>query len=73
MLYRLPAHNFNMNYQQKLIHGTFIRRYKRFLADVILDDGTQVVAHCTNSGSMKSCLENGFNSTYYLVRLIVPE
>ena len=48
-----------MKFQQKLVHGTLIKRYKRFLADVKLDDGTEVVAHCTNSGSMKSCLENG--------------
>lgn len=48
-----------MKFQEKLIHGTLIKRYKRFLADVKLDDGTEVVAHCTNSGSMKSCLENG--------------
>lgn len=48
-----------MKFQQQLIHGTLIKRYKRFLADVKLDDGTEIVAHCTNSGSMKSCLENG--------------
>lgn len=29
------------------------------MADVKLDDGMEVTAHCTNSGSMKSCLENG--------------
>ncbi|VAW16998.1 Sugar fermentation stimulation protein SfsA [hydrothermal vent metagenome] len=48
-----------MIFEQPLVHGTLIRRYKRFLADVELDDGSQVVAHCTNSGSMKSCLEEG--------------
>jgi sugar fermentation stimulation protein A len=48
-----------MIFSEKLEHGTLINRYKRFLADVRLDDGTEVVAHCTNSGSMKSCLENG--------------
>ncbi|HSM49126.1 MAG TPA: DNA/RNA nuclease SfsA, partial [Draconibacterium sp.] len=48
-----------MIFQNKLVHGTLIKRFKRFLADVRLDDGTEVVAHCTNSGSMKSCIENG--------------
>jgi sugar fermentation stimulation protein A len=48
-----------MIYQPVLVHGKLIRRYKRFLADVLLDDGTEVIAHCTNSGSMKSCLEPG--------------
>ena len=48
-----------MRFQKPLIHGTLIKRYKRFLADVRLDDGTEVTAHCTNSGSMKSCLEEG--------------
>jgi len=48
-----------MEFQEKLVHGTLIKRYKRFLADVKLDSGKEVVAHCTNSGSMKSCLENG--------------
>jgi sugar fermentation stimulation protein A len=48
-----------MFFNQKLVHGRLIKRYKRFLTDVKLDDGTEVVAHCTNSGSMKSCLEEG--------------
>ncbi len=48
-----------MVFNEKLVHGTLIKRYKRFLADVSLDDGTVVTAHCTNSGTMKSCLEEG--------------
>jgi len=48
-----------MEFQEKLIHGTLVKRYKRFLADIKLDNGDEVVAHCTNSGSMKSCLVNG--------------
>lgn len=48
-----------MEFKKKLVHGTLIKRYKRFLADVKLDSGEIITAHCTNSGSMKSCLENG--------------
>ncbi len=48
-----------MKFQHELIHGTLVKRYKRFLADVKLNSGEMVVAHCTNSGSMKSCIENG--------------
>lgn len=36
-----------------------IRRYKRFMADVLLSGGETVTAHCPNSGSMKSCCEPG--------------
>ncbi|KJF42216.1 DNA/RNA nuclease SfsA [Draconibacterium sediminis] len=48
-----------MKFEKELVHGKLIKRYKRFLADIELDTGEIVVAHCTNSGSMKSCLENG--------------
>jgi len=42
-----------------LVPGTLIKRYKRFLTDVKLNDGTVVTAHCPNTGSMKSCSEPG--------------
>ncbi|HNV80584.1 MAG: DNA/RNA nuclease SfsA [Tenuifilaceae bacterium] len=48
-----------MTFPSPLTHGRLIKRYKRFLADVVLDSGEVVTAHCTNSGSMKSCLEEG--------------
>lgn len=45
--------------KQGLIQGRILKRYKRFLADIELEDGGVVVAHCTNTGTMRSCWEPG--------------
>ena len=44
-----------MKFKQRLIQGTLIKRYKRFLADVELEDGLVVTAHSANTGSMTGC------------------
>lgn len=43
-----------MKFPDPLLHGTLVKRYKRFLADVVLDSGEAITAHCANSGSMLS-------------------
>ena len=42
-----------------LVAGRILLRHKRFLAEVRLEDGRDVTAHCTNTGSMRSCWEAG--------------
>jgi sugar fermentation stimulation protein A len=39
-------------FDEPLIRGTLVRRYQRFLAEVRLENGDTVTAHCANSGSM---------------------
>jgi sugar fermentation stimulation protein A len=41
-----------MKFPAPLVRGRLARRYKRFLADVVMDDGTAVTAACPNTGSM---------------------
>lgn len=48
-----------MRFQSPLVPGRLIRRYNRFLADVTLDSGAQVVAHCPNPGSMMGLKDPG--------------
>jgi len=44
--------------------GKLIRRYKRFLTDIELPDGSTTTIHCANTGSMKNCLAEGTDLWY---------
>lgn len=41
-----------MRLPSPLLTGRLVKRYKRFLADIALDDGREATAHCANPGSM---------------------
>ncbi len=49
-----------MRFISSLIPGRYIRRYKRFLVDVLLSDGKVETVFCPNTGSMKTCEKEGW-------------
>lgn len=48
-----------MKFPTPLTRGRLLRRYKRFLADIEMESGAQIVAHCANPGSMMGLAEPG--------------
>ena len=47
-----------MNFENKLISGLFIKRYKRFFVDIKINSQV-ITAHCPNTGSMYGLLKRG--------------
>lgn len=50
-----------MRFESPLTPGKLIQRFKRFLADIELENGKVITVHCPNSGSMKSCDTKGWD------------
>lgn len=48
-----------MKFTAPLTEGILIKRYKRFLADIRLQDGSEITAHCANPGAMLGLKEHG--------------
>ena len=48
-----------MIFENPLLEGVLIKRYKRFLADVKVKEGRMVTVHCPNTGSMTNCSDPG--------------
>ncbi|MGB3814166.1 MAG: DNA/RNA nuclease SfsA [Shinella sp.] len=48
-----------MKFDPALVSGTLVQRYKRFLFDAILDDGSAITGSCPNTGSMRGLTAPG--------------
>ncbi len=48
-----------MRFATPLETGRLVRRYKRFLADIVTDAGEHLCIHCPNTGSMLNCMGEG--------------
>lgn len=53
-----------MKFESILEPAVLIRRYKRFLADIALPDGSERTIHCANTGAMTGCATPG-NKVWY--------
>ena len=42
-----------MEFESRLIKGRLVERYKRFMADIVLDNNQRITAHCPNTGAMR--------------------
>ena len=51
-----------MKFSNNLIKATFVKRYKRFFSDHILENGQVVTAHCPNTGAMTGVAKEGITS-----------
>lgn len=52
----------HMNYKFELIEATILKRYKRFLSDIELENGEIICAHVPNTGSMTACWAPGWKA-----------
>jgi sugar fermentation stimulation protein A len=53
-----------MKFSSSLNAAQLIKRYKRFLVDLVKPDGTEFTVHCANTGKMTGCAETGFAAFY---------
>ena len=53
-----------MHFNPPLESATLIKRYKRFLTDIKLPDGSERTIHCANTGAMTGCATPG-NTVWY--------
>jgi len=60
-----------MRFDLPLQEALLLRRYKRFLADVTLPDGTALTIHCPNTGGMLGCMDPGMR--IWMSRAANPE